>query len=234
MRLWTKALGFAALFCTAVGLAGAQQPATGARPGNPGVDKNAGGKNAPRFDAARFVKDHDKNGDGKLSKDELPQQAQQEFTQIDTNKDGALTAEELQQHADRMARQRPQLVEILWYAVDIPEEPATTHELQTAYDQLRKLDKNGDGKIDENEVKQFREERKKQRMEHIFQALDKNKDGKISKDEARGLWADNFDQLDKNKDGVLDQQEVDAAFSQQAAGQPGQPGRPGQPGQPQK
>jgi Ca2+-binding EF-hand superfamily protein len=110
--------------------------------------------------------------------------------------------------------------------VDIQEAPASTHELHAAYDQLRKLDKNNDGKIDESEVRQFREERKKQRMEQIFQALDKNKDGKISKDEARGLWADNFDQLDKNKDRVLDHQEVDAAFSHQAAGQPGQPGQP--------
>jgi len=110
-----------------------------------------------------------------------------------------------------MARQRPALVEIFYYAIDIPDEPPSTQELQAAYDQLRKLDKNNDGKIDESEVKALRETRKKERLDGIFAALDKNKDGKISKDEARGVWADDFAMLDTNKDGMLDRQEVEAA-----------------------
>jgi len=208
MRSATKVLGLGTLCCVAFVVARAQQPPAGA-----GTDKSKAGlhSDGPRFDAARFLKDHDTNKDGKLSKDELPAAAQSDFAQLDTNKDGFISQDELQQHADRMARQRPELIEIFYYAIDIPEGPPTTQELQAAYDQLRKLDKNKDGKIDESEVKALREQRKKERVDGIFAALDKNNDGKISKDEARGLWADDFAALDKNKDGMLDRQEVEAA-----------------------
>jgi Ca2+-binding EF-hand superfamily protein len=111
-----------------------------------------------------------------------------------------------------MAKMRPELIEVVFYTVDFPEEPATSQELQTAYDELRKIDKNNDGKLDDGEVKQYREQRRKERVDGIFSALDKNGDGKISKDEVRGLWADNFADLDKNKDGFLDRQEVEAAL----------------------
>ncbi|MDB5309289.1 MAG: EF-Hand, Calmodulin [Gemmataceae bacterium] len=235
MRLFTKTLGLATLCSLAVALAAhGQQPA---RPGiPPDPNKTAGGgqpdaRNAPRFDAARFFKDHDKNNDGKLSKDELPATAQSQFDQIDTNKDGYISQEELQQYAARMARQRPQLIEIVFYTIDIPEEALTTQELQTAYDQLRRLDKNNDGKIDESEVKAIREQRRKERTDGIFSALDRNKDGKISKEEARGLWADNFAQLDKNGDGYLDREEVEAALATAVPGRQGDKGgAPDQPG----
>lgn len=225
MRFWTKAFGLGTACCLAL-VAGAQQPQTG-QTGKQGHNEGApggAGQNAPRFDAQRFIKDHDKNGDGKLSKDELPQAAQQDFAQIDSNKDGFISADELRQHADRMAQQRPQLVEVIWYAIDVPEDQPTVKELQSAYDELRKLDKNKDGKIDEGEVKALREERKKERIDGIFSALDKNKDGKISKDEARGLWADNFASLDKNKDGMLDRQEVEAACQSNAGSDQGAAG----------
>jgi Ca2+-binding EF-hand superfamily protein len=242
MRLWITGLGLVTLCCLVVATSQSQQPpagqagnpatnkATGGQPGTQNQQNHNDGKNAPRFDAARFLKDHDKNGDGKLSKDELPQTAQKDFDKIDTNKDGSISQDELQHYAEKMAQQRPQLVEIVWYAIDVPEEPVTTQELQEAYDQLRKLDKNHDGKIDEGELKAFREERKKERIDAIFHALDRNKDGKISKDEARGLWADNFTQLDKNKDGFLDQQEIEAACMMdtskgQGGGNPTQPNK---------
>lgn len=173
MRLGIIALGLAAFCCLAVATSRSQPPA--GQPKNPAAKAAAAGaqpdgKNAPRFDAARFLKDHDTNKDGKLSKDELPAAAQDDFARIDANKDGFVTRDELQQQADRMAHQRPQLLEIVWYAIDIPEEPATTQELQAAYDQLRKLDKNNDGKIDDGEVRAFREQRKKERIDAIFAA----------------------------------------------------------------
>lgn len=203
MRFWTKALAMSLLVYFTVAVASGQnKPETGDQPGK---------TLAPRFDAARFLKDHDKNSDGKLSKDELPVAAQKDFERLDANKDGFISQDELQKHAEMMSQQRPELVEIFFYTIDIPEEPATTQELQAAYDQLRKLDKNHDGKIDEGEVKALREQRKKERLDSIFMALDGNKDGKISKDEARGLWADNFAQIDKNGDGALDRQEIEAA-----------------------
>jgi Ca2+-binding EF-hand superfamily protein len=203
MRFWTKAVAMSLLGYFTIAMASAQtKSTTGDQPGK---------TLQPRFDSARFLKDHDKNSDGKLSKDELPAAAQKDFERLDANKDGFISQDELQKHAETMSHQRPELVEIFFYAIDIPEEPATTQELQAAYDQLRKLDKNHDGKIDEGEVKALREQRKKERLDNIFSALDRNKDGKISKDEARGLWSDNFAQIDKNGDGALDRQEIEAA-----------------------
>jgi len=233
MRLLTQVLASGALVCAAFLFAGAQpQPPAG----KPGDNKNQPGQPvAPRFDAARFIKDHDKNNDGKLSKDELPAAAQNEFAAIDTNKDGFITQDELQKHAEAMANGQPRLVEVVWYAIDVAPEPLTTDELQEAYDQLRQIDKNNNGKIEPNELAAFRDQRKKERIDGIFTALDKNKDGKISKDEARGLWADDFAALDKNKDGMLDRQEVEAACAAHHGGKSAQP-NPGQPnpGQPKK
>jgi hypothetical protein len=87
MRLFTLAAGLVAI----CGLA--MYGARNLHADNPQPDKSKlnDGQNAPRFDAARFLKDHDKNGDGKLSKDELPSAAQKEFDKIDTNKDGFIS-----------------------------------------------------------------------------------------------------------------------------------------------
>jgi Ca2+-binding EF-hand superfamily protein len=242
MRFASKApLGLGLLCCLAVTFAfaqnQAQRPAGGAGNQNqPGGQ--AGGQNPPRFDSDRFFKDHDRNNDGKLSKDELPAQAQQDFDKMDTNKDGSISKDELRKHAELMSHQRPQLVEVIFYAIDIPEEQVTTQELQDAYDQLRKIDKNNNGKLEDSEINALREQRQKERLDGIFQALDRNKDGKISKDEARGLWTDNFAQLDKNNDGALDKQEVEAACKLHMTGHGGEGGKPGgqqpKPGQPPK
>jgi collagen type III alpha len=42
-----------------------------------------------------MLKQNDKNGDGKLSKDEAPERMREHFDQIDKNGDGSLDAEEL-------------------------------------------------------------------------------------------------------------------------------------------
>lgn len=191
----------------------------------PGSEKDQKGQKnqpgSPRFDGARFLKDHDKNNDGKLSKDELPAGAQNGFDKIDANKDGFISQDELQKHAEAMADERPMLIEVVWYAIDLATEPPTPDELQEAYDQLRKIDKNNNGKIEEQELKACRQERMKERVDGIFTALDKNKDGKVSKDEARGLWGDDFAELDKNNDGMLDRQEVETACMKRRENKPG-------------
>ncbi|OWK37836.1 hypothetical protein FRUB_06956 [Fimbriiglobus ruber] len=185
--------------------------AAGARPADAAGNNR---QNSPQFNADRFIKDHDKNGDGKLSKDELPADMRDEFDKIDANKDGFLTADELTKHAAMMSQQAPQLVEFVFFAIDSGEdEQVTLQDLQRTYDTLRKMDKDNSGKLSAEEFKAFRHQRKEERINNFIQRLDKNGDGKISRDEARGMWADNFSQLDKNGDGFIDRQELEAAFS---------------------
>jgi Ca2+-binding EF-hand superfamily protein len=148
-----------------------------------------------------------------LSKDELPQDLQNGFKDIDKNNDNMLSAEELTQHVQRMSQRRPQIVEVIYFCLDGPErEPVSAEELQVAYEFLLQLDKNKDGKIDDDDLRQVRQERSQQRLDRVFKSMDRNQDNKISKDEARGIWSEHFDQLDKNKDQFLDQDEINAAF----------------------
>jgi hypothetical protein len=58
------------------------------------------------IDIVAIVKASDKNGDGKLTEDEAPEQMKQFFSLIDTDGDGAITAEEAQ--AAQRARARAQ------------------------------------------------------------------------------------------------------------------------------
>jgi Ca2+-binding EF-hand superfamily protein len=83
-----------------------------------------------------------------------------------------------------------------------------TAELQQMYDLLRKLDKNGDGKIDAGELKHLRTEIIDNRVDRIFKKLDADGDGKISKEEAKGRIKENFDRLDRNSDGFVTRDEL--------------------------
>lgn len=75
-----------------------------------------GGPGAPRgterqFDPAQIARrllNGDKNGDGKLQKDELPEAMQRRFDRMDANGDGAIDTEELKAVAERLRdRARP-------------------------------------------------------------------------------------------------------------------------------
>jgi hypothetical protein len=58
-------------------------------------DRNEPSTQAGKFDAARFIKDHDKDGDGKISRDEAKAIPKEEFDKMDLNHEGFLDADEL-------------------------------------------------------------------------------------------------------------------------------------------
>jgi uncharacterized protein (TIGR03000 family) len=173
----------------------------------------------PRFDLERFLKDYDTNKDGRLSRNELPPELRPAFDHIDADKDGKVSREELERGIAHLhpARRPSDLIHVL---IEMSACDDACHgEVQQAYDILRKLDKNKDGKIDADELKAAREQIAKDRVDYLFKELDKNKDGKISRDEAQGLLRRDFDEIDRDKDGFIDREELTrAATARQEAG----------------
>jgi len=137
----------------------------------------------PQFNPAdmiKRIKESDKNKDGKITKDELPEQMQRMFPRIDTNQDGAIDREELAVMEKRMAQrgqggQRPE------------GQPGQRPEGQPGQGRglpplpvLQALDANHDGEISGDEIAN---------AVKALKSLDKDGNGKLTMEElmpARG------------------------------------------------
>ncbi len=119
----------------------------------------------------------DKDDDGKLTKEELPERMQSMMARIDTNKDDVIGREELVAAAKaRMGSDRPQ------QGRPAPEGRGGPPQRQVSADQmLQRMDRDGDGFISSEELPEFL----KGRME----SLDKNSDGKLDKSELESMAA---------------------------------------------
>jgi Ca2+-binding EF-hand superfamily protein len=182
-----------------------------------------------QFDLDGFFKDYDKNRDGYLQREELPPDLQRAFPQLDRNKDGRLSREELSQGILHLQpRRRPSdVVYVLIEMSDCDED--CTAEVQRAYDILRKLDTNKNGKIDPEELKAERERIIKHRVDSLFKQLDANNDGRISREEAKGQIREHFDEIDRNRDGFIEPAELLKAASERPATTPVPPDAGGRP-----
>jgi len=172
-------------------------------------DKKAD-KGRPLVDVDAFMREYDRDKDGYLSKDEMPDWLHYNFARLDENKDGKISRDELQKGMTYLQqRRRPSDVVIVLVEMSDCDE-CSGEEIQRAYEFLSKLDKNKDGKLDAEELKAGREMLVKERVDALIRRLDADKDGKISRQEARGMVKEHFDQLDTNKDGFVDRGELTA------------------------
>lgn len=155
------------------GLPGAGTPPPGAPgdvPGRPGANM-----------AAAMIRRVDKNGDGKLSKDEAPELMRNSFDQIDANKDGFIDEAEMNKSAEQMRGARgdggrPGLA---------PGAPGGARRPEG-------------GNLEAN----------RERVAALLREHDKDADGRIGKDEFPENRAEEFGRLDTNSDGFLNPQEL--------------------------
>ena len=146
------------------------RPSFGRGPGGP-----EGRRENPTDDLVKSLMAFDKDGDGKLSKDELPERMQGMFARGDTNNDGFLTVDEITKMAAAQApaggiERRGQREgrgpggpggpggfmrnDPLMEALDADHDGSlSAEEIKNAPAALMNLDKNGDGKLTEDEVR---------------------------------------------------------------------------------
>lgn len=194
------------------GIAGGQDKSI---PQPPKIEKKV--ESRPLIDTEAFLREHDRNKDGALSKDEIPEWLGHNFARIDTDKDSRLSKAELDQGIAYLhARRRPSDAVVVMIEMSDFDD-AAAEEVQRAYVILLKLDTNKDGKLDDNELKAGRTQFLTERIDGIFKRQDTDKDGKISADEARGMVKENFKPLDQNMDGFIDRNELTAALNYRPA-----------------
>jgi hypothetical protein len=104
-------------------------------------------------------------------------------------------------------------------------------EIAGAADALKKLDKNNDGKITQDELRPAIPQRgpmqaggNSEEMVTRLMQFDKNADGKLSKDELPERMQNMMEKGDLNKDGFLDKDEIRKVAQSQAAAAPARRG----------
>ncbi len=140
-----------------------------------------GGRNnrGPRRPSEDMLKKYDKDGDGKLSEDEMKamREAREKemLEKYDADKDRKLNEEERK----KMEAENPRRGGGFF---------------QPSPEILKKYDKNGDGKLDDDERKAWRDDREKEMLEKY----DADKDGKLSESERQTASAAMRKELNAN------------------------------------
>lgn len=171
---------------------------------------------SPMEMAQKFIKEHDKNNDGSLARNELPAGFRDDYEDLDANKDGKLSAEEIRDHAARFVFV-PVPVEIVsYYVIEAGHDQPTREDLQQAYDMLRKADANNDGQLAESEIQAAREQAIQSRVDAIFKRYDKNNDGTLTREETPNRLHALFNRTDKDNNGRINKEELKHCCTQSA------------------
>ena len=175
--------------------------------------------------AGDFIKRFDKNGDGYLTKDELPPRLAALFDKMDANGDGKLDKKEVTVML-QVLRKRLGVA-----AGTTDKKPAAQPDFdRMVANLLERMDTNKDGYLDRSELrqaaKQFlaaqragpaKENPRAGPKFDDFDALDRNADGRLTRAELKDTpYEAVFDQIDTNKDGKIDKKEFETYLQKQA------------------
>ena len=192
------------------------------------ADVRAQQKPLTRLTPEEFIKRFDKNGDGVLTRDELPPRLAAVFARIDANKDGKLDKKEvavlirvLRQRQEQGQGPGEQAVKRLLDRLDTNKDGkiSKAEAKGPVAKNFERLDTNKDGYLDRQELLRGL------RMGLLgggrapvdFDALDKNADGRLTRQELKGTpYLTKFDDIDTNKDGKIDPKEFAAYLKKQA------------------
>lgn len=238
--------------------------AAGLSEGRPRGDMPPGGAGGPggrpgmggQFNPEEIFRRADRNGDGKLTVEEMPEERREGFramlARADADKDGAATLDEFRHGfggagAPQPGNNPPGAPQTgrpnsagtpgrpgepggpgmpgmgppgggLIAALDKDRNgELSAEEISAASDALKKLDRDGDGKLTQREFMPPRPEGSPtgsgmqggtDRFMAYLMQQDKNGDGKLSKEEAPERMRENFAQVDANGDGQADEKEL--------------------------
>lgn len=208
----------------------------------------------PRFEPAAIFRNLDKDGDGKVVPDEVPEERREQFKnnlgRADKDGDGGLNLNEFQAAMAAFAPRaggregdggRPNLANAPFFrAIDADRDGKLSgEELAAAGDALKKLDRNNDGFVTPEELAppgpggpgRPQQGGGAEAFRERLKQADTNGDGKLSKEEAPERFKQNFDRIDANSDGFIDSEELNRMFQRfrQAAGDgEGRPRRRGE------
>lgn len=218
-----------------------------------------GGEHGPSTnDMVKMLMAFDKNGDGKLQRDEVPERLHGLFDRGDTDRDGVLTLDEIHKLARAEQASRPKESEgspeqqkrtekMIMRVVPVLAALDADHngeiseaEIRNAPAALRTLDKNGDGKLTDDELtpdflrifvgqgmvafdsdgdgRISRAEAEAPRAtpyRATLLAADRDRDGYVTEEE---LIAEVRRRVDLNHDGVVTQEEIQRALQSGALG----------------
>ena len=131
-----------------------------------------------------FVMGFDNNGDGKVTKDEMPERIEERLLQrADTNEDGALDKEEVKKFAEQMGQgpggQGPGGPGTMGRGGPSRGGPGASGS-GSFVERVMNFDKNGDGKVTKDEMPE-------QMQQRLLHRADANGDGAIDKQEAEQM-----------------------------------------------
>lgn len=216
-------------------------------PGEPGAAGAPGGKGpgagAPEGRGAemrRRLKEMDKDGDGKITREEWTGLAEG-FDRNDRNKDGVLDGQDFAAGGGAGmqggGRIDPELVKARWKAMDKDGDGKVSRDEYTGEFPFERVDQDKDGFLTEADLKGFKGPGAgptQEELERRFGELDKDASGKVEAAECPEANRERMLKADADGDGALSKEEFLRAMKrgQRREGGPGGPGVPQGPGGP--